>query len=156
MIKFGEIGNYKNAVNIGYCVATEEMHNGQAAIFDIAAKTASHPATGKEEELCIVMNCIQKPEVHSPNKYVIEKGEFPRLFTLESLKNRQIEMDSDQVSTEYSTLKAKDKLTAKTDGTWEKKDEVTGYPIYLEIVEKTAFNGEGLLCVVKCVQPAGE
>lgn len=155
MIKFHEIGMYKNAVNIGYCVATEEMHNGQAAIFDVAAKTASHPATGKEEDLAIVMNSIEKPEVHAPNKYVIEEGDFPRLFTLESLKNRLLDMDTDQVVTEYSSISEKDKLVAKTDGTWE-KNEATGYGVYLEVIEKTGFNGEGLLVAVRIQTPAGE
>ena len=156
MIKFHEIGMYKNAVNIGYCVATDEMRNGQAAIYDIAKKTASHPSTGKEAELALVMNSIQKPEVHAPNKYVIEEGEFPRLFTFESLKDRLLDMDTDQVTTDYASINEKDKLTAKNDGTWEKQEAVEGYGVYLEVIEKTAFNGEGLLCAVRIATPAGE
>lgn len=156
MLKFYEIGMYKNAVNVGYCVASVEMHNGQAAIFDVAEKTASHPTNGKEPDLAIVMNSIEKPEVHSPNKYVIEEGELPRLFTLASLKDRLIEMDTDQVQTEYSTISEKSKLVAQTDGTWKVEEDVTSYGVYLEVIKKTGFNGEGLLVAVRVQTPAGE
>lgn len=144
MIKFRELGAYKNAKNIGYCKATVEMHNGQAAEFDLAAKTAKHPTAATTAGLAIVMNSIEKPEILSPNEYVIEVGEYPRLFTLESLKGEILDMDMDQVNGTYSTdIDAGVKLTPKTDGTWEVKSSVTGYPAYLEVVDLTSFNGEG-------------
>ena len=143
MIKFRELGAYKNAKNIGYCKATVEMHNGQAAEFDLAAKTAKHPTAATTAGLAIVMNSIEKPEILSPNEYVIEIGEYPRLFTLESLRGEILDMDMDQVTGDYEDIEAGVKLTPKTDGTWEIKETVTNYPAYLEVVDLTSFNGEG-------------
>lgn len=144
MLKFREIGVYKNAVNVGYCAATVEMHNGQVAIFDEVAKTASHPATGQEDELAIVMNTIDKPETLSPNDYVIEIGEFPRLFKLESLKGRILDMDTDQVVTKYDEINVGDYLVGNADGQLEVAADASGYKAYFEVIEKTSFNGEGL------------
>lgn len=150
MVKFRNVGTYKNAVNIGYCVASVEMHNGQVAEYDIATKTAKLPTDAKAEGLALVMNSIEKPEILSPNEYVIEVGEFPRMFTLVSLKDRIIDMDMDQVTGDYSDIAVGDKLVPNTDGQWEKATDATGYPAYLEVVELTSYNGEGIGAVVKC------
>lgn len=144
MLKFREIGTYKNAVNVGYCAATVEMHNGQVAIFDEVAKTASHPGTGEEAELAIVMNVIDKPETHSPNEYVIEIGENPRLFKLDSLKGRIIDMDMDQVVGAYADINVGDMLVGNADGKLEVAADASAYAVCFEVIEKTTFNGEGL------------
>ena len=144
MIKFRELGAYKNAKNIGYCVASVEMHNGQAAEFNLAAKTAGHPSTATADGLAIVMNSIEKPQILSPNHHVIEVGECPRLFTLKSLDGEILDMDMDQVNGLYSAVEVGKYLTPKTDGTWEVKNSVTGYPAYLEVIDLTSFNGEGI------------
>ena len=154
MVKFYEIGTYKNAVNIGYCVATVEMHNGQVAEYEIAKKTAKHPTDGKKAGLALVMNAIEKPDVSNPNKYVIEEGEFPRMFTLESLKDRILEMDMDQVQGNYTDIEVGDKLVPTTDGDWKEESDVSQYPAYLEVTEKTPFNGEGLRVIVRIATPA--
>lgn len=144
MIKFRELGAYKNAKNIGYCVASVEMHNGQVAEFDLAEKTAKFPTDAKAAGLAIVMNSIEKPEILSPNEYVIEVGEYPRLFILESLKNEILDMDMDQVDGEYSAIEVGKFLVPTTAGKWEVKDAITGYDAGLEVVELTSFNGEGI------------
>lgn len=149
MVKFREIGTYKNAVNIGYCVASVEMHNGQVVEYDIATKTAKLPTDATKEGLALVMNSIEKPEILSPNDYVIEVGEFPRMFTLASLKDRVIDMDMDQVTDDYSDIAVGDYLVPGTDGKWTKASDVTGYAAYLEVVELTSYNGEGIGAVVK-------
>lgn len=104
MLKFREIGTYKNAVNVGYCTADVELHNGNVVTFDRATKKAAVPTDGKETGLAIVMNTIDKPETLTPNDYVIEVGENPRLFVLTSLKGRIIDMDMDQVDGTYAIL----------------------------------------------------
>ena len=70
MLKFREIGTYKNAVNVGYCTADVELHNGNVVTFDRATKKAAVPTDGKETGLAIVMNTIDKPETLAPNDYV--------------------------------------------------------------------------------------
>ena len=147
MLKFREIGTYKNAVNIGYGTADVELHNGNIVTFDEATKKAAVPATGKEAGLSIVINSIDKPETFSPNDFVIEVGENPRLFVLTSLKGRIIDMDMDQVTGTYTDINKGDFLVADTDGKLKvvpKATGVEGYKEYFVVTDKTTFNGEGL------------
>lgn len=151
MLKFREIGTYKNAVNIGFCTADVALKNGNVVTFNRATKKAALPVTGKEAGLAIVMNTIDKPEIHEPNDFVIEVGENPRLFTLESLKGRVIDMDMDQVEGTYASINVGDKLVANSDGKLEVTSEVTGYAEYFEVIEKTSYNTEGLAVMVVIV-----
>ena len=147
MLKFREIGTYKNAVNVGYCTADVELHNGNVVTFDRATKKAAVPTDGKETGLAIVMNTIDKPETLTPNDYVIEVGENPRLFVLTSLKGRIIDMDMDQVDGTYADIAVGDFLVADVSGKLKAVKKATGvadYKEYFAVSEKTSFNGEGL------------
>lgn len=147
MLKFREIGTYKNAVNVGYCTADVELHNGNVVTFDRATKKAAVPTDGKEAGLAIVMNTIDKPETLAPNDYVIEIGENPRLFVLTSLKGRIIDMDMDQVDGTYADIAVGDFLVAEASGKLKAVKKATGvadYKEYFVVREKTSFNGEGL------------
>lgn len=147
MLKFREIGTYKNAVNVGYCTADVKLHNGNVVTFDRATKKAAVPTDGKEAGLAIVMNTIDKPETLTPNDYVIEIGENPRLFVLTSLKGRIIDMDMDQVDGTYADIAVGDFLVAEASGKLKAVKKVTGvadYKEYFVVSEKTSFNGEGL------------
>lgn len=152
MLKFKEIGNYKNAVNVGFCAAEVELHNGMVVEFDKATKKAKLPTSATAEGLAIVMNIIEKPEIATPNDYVIEVGEYPRLFILESLKDRMISMDCDQVTTTYSSIDVGDALIPTTNGKWEKASGATSsYPFVLKVLEKNNFGGEGEGLLVQVV-----
>lgn len=147
MLKFREIGTYKNAVNVGYCTADVELHNGNVVTFDRATKKAAVPTDGKEAGLAIVMNTIDKPETLAPNDYVIEIGENPRLFVLTSLKGRIIDMDMDQVDGTYADIAVGDFLVAEASGKLKAVKKAIGvadYKEYFVVNEKTSFNGEGL------------
>lgn len=146
MLKFREIGTYKNAVNIGYCTADVVLKNGNVVTYDRATKKAALPTTetAKAAGLAIVMNTIDKPEILEPNDFKIEKGENPRLFALFSLKDRIIDMDMDQVKGTYSAIGVGDVLVANTEGKLEVVSAATGYAEYFEVVEKTSYNTEGL------------
>ncbi len=144
MLKFREIGTYKNAVNVGYCTADVVLHNGNVVTFDRATKKAALPTTGKEVGLAIVMNTIDKPEIHEPNEFTIEVGENPRLFVLSSLKGRIIDMDMDQVDGAYAEINVDDKLVANAEGKLEVAADVSTYKEYFRVIEKTSYAGEGL------------
>ena len=116
MLKFSDIGTYKNAVNFGYLTADVVLKNGNVVTYDLAKKTVELPKTGKETGLAIVMNTIDKPEILEPNDFTIEIGENPRIFTLDSIKNRIIDMDMDQVTGTYADIEEGDFLVADTDG----------------------------------------
>ena len=151
MLKFREIGTYKNAVNIGYLTADVVLKNGNVVTYDLAKKKAALPKTGKESGLAIVINTTDKPEISEPNAFTIEIGENPRIFTLESLKDRVIDMDMDQVTGTYADIKEGDFLVADTTGKLKvvkSASGVTDYKEYLKVIEKTTYNAEGLAAVV--------
>lgn len=151
MLKFSDIGTYKNAVNFGYLTADVVLKNGNVVTYDLAKKTVALPKTGKETGLAIVMNTIDKPEILEPNDFTIEIGENPRVFTLDSIKNRIIDMDMDQVTGTYADIEEGDFLVADTDGKLKvvpKATGVTDYKEYFVITEKTKYNAEGLAAQV--------
>jgi hypothetical protein len=151
MLKFREVGTYKDAVNIGYLTADVVLKNGNVVTYDLAKKKAALPKTGKESGLAIVINTIDKPEISEPNAFTIEIGENPRIFTLESLKDRVIDMDMDQVTGTYTDIKEGDFLVADTTGKLKvvkAASGVTDYKEYLKVIEKTTYNAEGLAAVV--------
>lgn len=151
MLKFREIGTYKNAVNIAYLTADVVLKNGNVVTYDLAKKKAALPKTGKESGLAIVINTIDKPEISEPNAFTIEIGENPCIFTLESLKDRVIDMDMDQVTGTYADIKEGDFLVADTTGKLKvvkAASGVTDYKEYLKVIEKTTYNAEGLAAVV--------
>ncbi len=154
MIKFHEIGMYKNALNIPYCKVSETIaegvKNGYAVTYSEKDKTVllSTAETAKSGDLAVVMNIMDKPELDSPDDYVVKPGEFARLFRLDSLANRLLDMNCLAVAADYAGIGAGDKLTAGTDGKWVKSASVDGYSIYLEVIAKTIFCGNGLLVKV--------
>ena len=144
MIKFHEIGNYKNSVCIGFCTAEVELHNGMVVEFDKVEKTVDLPIDATAASLAIVHNIIDKSEIASPDDYVIKVGEFPRLFTLESLHDRLIDMNTDQVDANYSNISVGDTLIPSTTGKWV-KGATGSAACTLKVIEKNSFGGEGLL-----------
>ena len=154
MIKFHEIGMYKNAVNIPYCKVSDTIKdgvkNGYAVTYSETTKTVSLPTatTAKGSDLTIVMNVLDKPELKSPDDYVVDAGEYARLFRLDSLANRMLDMNDLALTTAYASVSVGDKLVAGTDGKWSKSASADGYSAYLEVIEKTSFCGNGLLVKV--------
>lgn len=154
MIKFHEMGMYKNAVNIPYCKVSDTIKdgvkNGYAVTYSETTKTVSLPTatTAKGSDLTIVMNVLDKPELKSPDDYVVDAGEYARLFRLDSLANRMLDMNDLALTTAYASVSVGDKLVAGTDGKWSKSASVDGYSAYLEVIEKTSFCGNGLLVKV--------
>ncbi|MCM1008689.1 MAG: hypothetical protein NC485_12350 [Ruminococcus flavefaciens] len=154
MIKFHEIGMYKNAVNIPYCkvpdTIADGVKNGYAVTYSETTKTVSLPTatTAKDSNLTIVMNVLDKPELKSPDDYVVNVGEYARLFRLDSLANRMLDMNDLALTTAYENVAVGDRLIAGIDGKWSKSASVDGYSAYLEVIEKTSFCGNGLLVKV--------
>jgi len=145
MIKFRDIGTYKNAVDVPYCKTAVALKNGMVVTADLAAKTVALPtATSTKGEVYIVINRIEKPEIKAPNEYTIEKDEYPRLFLVESLNTRILDMDMDAVTGTYSAIAVGNKLAADVDGKLKVISDATGYKTYFEVTEKTSFGGEGI------------
>ena len=145
MLKFREIGTYKTAQNNGYTTCASKLKNGYGVTVNESTKTSTLPtAETAKEDVWIVINKIDKPEIHEPNDYTIEVGENPRLFRVKSLDGRIIDMDTDAVTTAYASLAVGDTLTFGTNGKLVKNATLTDYLTYFEVVEKTQFGGDGL------------
>lgn len=145
MIKFRNIGGYKNAQNIPYIPTTVELHNGMVVTVDMTKKTLALPSADTAKgEVYLVMNRYDKPEVNSPNEYVIEVGEFPRLFMVSSLNGVVLDCDTDQITGAHSSINVGDKLTAGTDGKLAVNSSTDDFLTYFLVIEKNTFGGEGL------------
>lgn len=158
MIKFRNIGGYKNAQNIAHIPTTVELHNGMVVTVDMTENTLALPSAGTEKgEVYLVMNRYDKPEVNSPNEYVIEVGERPRLFMVTSLSGVVLDCDTDQITSSYSSINVGDKLTAGTDGKLVVNASTDDFLTYFLVIEKNTFGGEGLgiQVVVQAPKAAG-
>lgn len=152
-MKAKTIGYFKNVQNVGYCIADADMKVGMGVILDRAAKTAKLPASEDDAKKChrIVTNIHDKPQmcVHEEPGTVL-KGEYVRADDLLSVVNMEVEFSDDEVTDDMSTLSAGDKLVfAETTGLLKKSEDATGYAVYFEVVEKTAYRGKGVLAVIR-------
>lgn len=145
MLKFREIGTYKNAVNVPYCTSAVALKNGMIVTANLVAKTAAlTTASTTKGDVYIVMNVIDKPETLKPNDYTIEIGEYPRLFRAKSLAGRIIDVDTNQVTTTYSDIDVGDYMAGDTDGKLAVVEDVSDYETYFEVIDKTTYGGAGL------------
>lgn len=147
------IGYYKNVQNVGTCKATAELKLGMGVILDRAAKTASLPASDAEAKAChrIVTNINDKPEMHNYSEtVVVAKGDYVRADDLTSVANMEMEFAHYEIKdSDYDGLAKGDKLVFGTDGLIAKTADATGYKVYFEFVEKTAYMGKGALLVIR-------
>ncbi len=147
------IGYYKNVQNVGYCVADADVQVGMGVILDRANKTAKLPEDETKAKACyrIVSNINVNPEMHDfKDTLTIKKGEYVRADDLLSVINMEMEFADYEVTDGVESLNAGDKLVfAETTGLLKKSDAVTGYTVYFEVIEKTAYMGNGILVVVR-------
>lgn len=152
-MKAKTIGYFKNVQNVGYCKAAVDLKVGMGVILDRVAETASLPANEAEAKAChrIVTNINDKPEMHNYSETVeVKKGEYVRADDLTSVANMEMEFAKYEIKDgDFDGLVAKDKLVFGTDGLITKIADVTGYKVYFEVVEKTAYMGAGILTVIR-------
>lgn len=146
------LGYIKGVQNDGTCSAAVDLKVGMGVVLDQAAHTAKLPASADEAKACyrIVSNINDKPENHSfEETLTVKAGEKVRADDLTSVANLPMEFASYEISTDYATLAVGDKLVFGTDGLLAKSTAVTGYKVYFEIIEKTAYMGKGITAIVR-------
>lgn len=146
------LGYIKGVQNDGTCVAAVDLKVGMGVVLDHAALTAKLPASEAEAKTCyrIVSNINDKPEMRNfDDSLTVKKGEKVRADDLTSVENLPMEFASYEISTDYSTLAVGDKLVFGTDGLLAKAAAVTGYKVYFEITNKTAYMGKGVTAIVR-------
>lgn len=145
MFKFKNIGTFDVAHNVPYCVTSVALKNGFVVTYDEATKTVALPTSDTAKgKLAVVYNIIDKPETKNPDDYTIDVGEYPRLIALDSIDGHIVVMNTEAISTAYTSLAVGDKLVAGTDGKWVEASAVTGYKQYLEITSLVSYNGKGI------------
>lgn len=150
MFKPVTIGYYKQVRNNPRCKAEVDLMAGMAVTLNEATKKASLPtATTAKGELWIVSNIIDKPEIRNKEDFKVLKDEPVRADFLVDARELPIELDYRVIATDYATMNIGDKLIANADGKWEVSADVTGYKIYLEIVDKSNFGDKGVVAIVK-------
>lgn len=147
------IGYYKNVQDVGTCKAATELRLGMGVILDRAALTASLPASDEEAKAChrIVTNINDKPEAHNYSETVVfAEGDYVRADDLTSVANMEMEFSKYEIKDgDYDGLVKGDKLVFGADGLIAKTADATGYRVYFEVIEKTAYMGYGILAVIR-------
>lgn len=80
---------------------------------------------------------------------MVKAGEKVRADDLTTVANLEMEFAHYEISTDYADIAVGDKLVFGTDGLLAKSADVTGYKVYFEVTEKTAYMGKGVLVVVR-------
>lgn len=146
------IGYIKGIQNAGNCKAAVDLKVGMGVILDQSALTAKLPASEAEAKACyrVVSNINDKPEMRSyEDAIVVKAGEYVRADDLTSVENLEMEIADYEISTAYASVAKGDKLVFGTDGLLAKATAVTGYKVYFEVIEKTAYMGKGVLAIVR-------
>lgn len=151
MFNFGTIGAYKQARNNPRNKAEVELKNGQVVVMDdinnLAKLPTAEQATGAD--LWVTFNIVDKPEIRNTNEFKIDAGEYVRAFYLADLKGLPVLFGHQVLTTAYGDIAKGDKLVANAEGKLEKTDEVDGYAVYFEVVDKNGFADQGLEAIVR-------
>lgn len=154
-MKYKTIGAFKSVQNIPYCKAAVDMKVGMGVMLDRVNELASLPASDDEAKAChyIVTNINDKPEIHlSTELGTVLKDEYVRADDLLTVANLEIEFGASEITTEYDSLAANDKLVFGTDGKLVKADVVDGYKVYFEIIDaRIAYMDRGVRAKI-CAQ----
>jgi len=151
-MKYKTIGAFKNVQNVGNCKAAVDMKVGMGVILNQVNKTAKLPTTADEAKAAyrIVTNINDKPEMHNFSQTVeVKTGEYVRADDLTTVGNLEIEFAASEISTAYASVAVNDKLVFGIGGLLEKSNDVDGYKVYFEVIEKTAYMGNGVLAVIR-------
>lgn len=151
-MKYKTIGAFKSVQNVGDCKAYTDLKVGMGVVLDRVNHTAKLPASADEAKACfrIVTNINDKPEMHNfEETLTVKKDEYVRADDLTTVANLEAEFASYEITTAYADLAVSDKLVFGTDGKLAKATDVTGYKVYFEIIEKTAYMGKGVLVVIR-------
>ena len=135
MIKLETIGMYKNVKNDPTVKAHAEIPNGYVFTIDSNHKTAAPTSTtAKALNLWFAMNTRYDDNRHTDAK--IAQGEFVNAYLLKEFDHQNLIIDEDSLTTAVADLAAGDTLVADTYGKFVKETTLTGYKVYLTLIEK--------------------
>lgn len=157
LFKFQNYSAIKNAQNNPRAIATVDMVNGSfVKIVDnytangVTYKEAAVPFADADDiklnDVWVVFNIVDKPEILNYSDFKIKAGEHVRAFKLNNLVGEIIEISADAVTDAFSDVSKGDLLIHRsaadtTDTMKLKKAGVSdsGYPVAFKVIDKTAF-----------------
>jgi hypothetical protein len=156
-VKFQNYSGIKNEQHNPRAVAKTALKNGYAVLNVIesgkeVARVVASAAEAKGD-LYFVWNTIDKPELDNKSDYVINAGEFARIFKYP--QDELVEITGDLV--DETTVAVGDILIASEisgkGGLYRKavSGTDTGYAVALEVIEVTTFGGKGYTAKVTSI-----
>lgn len=149
-VKFQNYSGIKNAKDNPRAIAASDLKNGQAVIYSIGTDgkeyaTLPTDATTAKTAAHFVWNVIEKPEVLNEVDYVIDSGDFARIF--EFPQGELMDVSADLVVT--TTVSTGDILVPTASGKYVVATASdTGYKFGLKVKEATSFGGSGYTALV--------
>ena len=135
MIKLETIGMSKNIKNDPTVKAHAAIDNGYVFTIGSNHATAAPTAdTAKGLDLWFAHN-----ERFDDNRYTdakIAQGEYVNAYLLKEFDHQNLIIDEDSLTTSYASLSVGDTMVVDTYGKFAKETTLTGYKIYVTIVEK--------------------
>lgn len=151
MIKLRTIGMIdKNLKNDPTVKAHADILNGYLCTVaggKTVAPVAGASSAKQSKDLRIVMNAPLGDDSYTD--IVIKKDSFANTFILKEWEGQDLVFDESHITyaseKSYKDLTVGTKLVADTNGKFAVSTDVSNYGVYFEIVQKIAFNGNGII-----------
>lgn len=153
LFKFQNYSAIKNLQDNPRVVATQETVNGNVFSIvdndeDSGYKEAAVPFAdanaAKAGEVWVMMNIVDKPEIHNYADYSVKAGEYIRAVNLSKQVGEIVELSGDLVVS--NDVKVGDTLVpcnvdddATNPMSWKKVADASGYTCHLEVTDLTTF-----------------
>lgn len=148
-MKYKTLGAFKGVQNVGNCKAATDLAVGMGVELDRVNLTASLP-TDATSVYYIVSNINDRADTfYFDDDQVIFKGEYVRADDLTSIPNLEIEFAESEIADDYDGLAVGDSLVFGTDGLLTVATDASGYKVYFEIEELTAYKTAGVLAIIR-------
>lgn len=138
MIKLETLGMHKNIKNDPTVKAHADIDNGYVFTIGAGHVTAAPTAdTAKGVDLWFAHN-----ERYDDNRYTdakIAAGEYVNAYLLKEFDHQNLIIDEDSLTTAYASLAVGDTMVVDTNGKFAKETTLTGYKVYVTIVEKMKY-----------------
>lgn len=144
MFGFCDSNYMKHELNYPDGVAEVELQNGMIVDYDPATRKVTPHAAGNAAY--VVYNNIDKPDLPSPDDYVIAPGEHPRVFSLDALVGVKVWASKAALVQELSAINVGDTLGADAQGKLSTSGDTTS--AHLKVVAKDGACGGRVIAIV--------
>lgn len=146
MIKLETIGMFKYIKNDPTVVAHAEIPNGYVFTIDSDHETAAPTSsTAKTADLWFAMNEFTGDERYTNR--TIKAGEKVNAILLKEFDHRNLIITADNLTTAFASIAVGDTMVADTYGKFVKETTLTGYAVYVTVLEKMQYGSKNAVRV---------